>query len=199
MRWLSAISCRATHVKYSQLSWRVEAKCQSVVTLLASFDAGRRVPVLSIWCIAGLKHSFLNPSHRSVLFLQDWLHGFPGLAGIRVCRNCRYDASECTATSYTCRAAWRWRDIAELDSRQSPALAPPCTTTTCAQRPTVKKVKVAHTRLPSVGFRNWLHAPLNTYSDSDVISFYTVSQKKQDTKLLAITSLTIIRFSKFFQ
>jgi len=28
---------------------------------------------------------------------------------------------------------------------------------------------------------------------------YTVSQKKQDTKLLAITSLTIIRFSKFFQ
>jgi len=29
-------------------------------------------------------------------------------------------------------------------------------------------------------------------------SMYTVSQKKQDTKLLAITSLTIIRFSKFF-
>ena len=29
-------------------------------------------------------------------------------------------------------------------------------------------------------------------------SFYTVSQKNQDTKLLAITSLTIIRFSKFF-
>jgi len=28
--------------------------------------------------------------------------------------------------------------------------------------------------------------------------FYTVSQKKQDTKLLAITSPTIIRFSKFF-
>jgi len=27
---------------------------------------------------------------------------------------------------------------------------------------------------------------------------YTVSQKKQDTKLLAITSPTIIRFSKFF-
>ena len=27
---------------------------------------------------------------------------------------------------------------------------------------------------------------------------YTVSQKKQDTKLLAITSLTIIRFSNFF-
>jgi len=27
---------------------------------------------------------------------------------------------------------------------------------------------------------------------------YTVSQKKQDTKLLAITSLTIIQFSKFF-
>jgi len=26
--------------------------------------------------------------------------------------------------------------------------------------------------------------------------FYTVSQKKQDTKLLAVTSLTIIRFSK---
>jgi len=97
MRWLSAISCRATHVKYSQLSWRVEAKCQSVVTLLASFDAGRRVPVLSIWCIAGLKHSFSNPSHRSVLLLQDWLHGFPGLAGIGVCRNCRYDDSECTA------------------------------------------------------------------------------------------------------
>jgi len=29
-------------------------------------------------------------------------------------------------------------------------------------------------------------------------SLYTVSQKKQDTQLLAITSLTIIRFSKFF-
>jgi len=28
--------------------------------------------------------------------------------------------------------------------------------------------------------------------------FYTVSQKKQDTKLLAVTSLTIIRFSKKF-
>jgi len=27
---------------------------------------------------------------------------------------------------------------------------------------------------------------------------YTVSQKKQDTKLLAIISLTVIRFSKFF-
>ena len=27
---------------------------------------------------------------------------------------------------------------------------------------------------------------------------YTVSQKKQDTRLLAITSLTIIRFSQFF-
>jgi len=29
-------------------------------------------------------------------------------------------------------------------------------------------------------------------------AFYTVSQKKQDTKLLAITSRNIIRFSKFF-
>ena len=29
--------------------------------------------------------------------------------------------------------------------------------------------------------------------------FYTVSQKKQDTKLLTITSLNINRFSKFFQ
>ena len=29
-------------------------------------------------------------------------------------------------------------------------------------------------------------------------SMYTVSQKKQDTKLLAITSLIIIRFSNFF-
>jgi len=28
--------------------------------------------------------------------------------------------------------------------------------------------------------------------------FYTASPKKQDTKLLAVTSLTIIRFSKFF-
>jgi len=37
--------------------------------------------------------------------------------------------------------------------------------------------------------------PKTTYlSDRD----YTVSQKKQDTKLLAITLLTIIRFSKFF-
>ena len=34
----------------------------------------------------------------------------------------------------------------------------------------------------------------------DIMEFgnYTVSQKKQDPKLLAITSLTIIRFSKFF-
>jgi len=30
------------------------------------------------------------------------------------------------------------------------------------------------------------------------VTHYTVSQKKQDTKLLAITSLIIIRFSKFF-
>ena len=32
-----------------------------------------------------------------------------------------------------------------------------------------------------------------------VICMYTASQKKQDTKLLAITSPIIIRFSKFFQ
>jgi len=31
-----------------------------------------------------------------------------------------------------------------------------------------------------------------------LFAHYTVSQKKQDTKLLAITSLTIIRFSNFF-
>ena len=31
-----------------------------------------------------------------------------------------------------------------------------------------------------------------------ILGFYTVSQKKQDTKLLAITSLIITRFSKFF-
>jgi len=31
-----------------------------------------------------------------------------------------------------------------------------------------------------------------------VCMHYTVSQKKQDIKFLAITSLTIIRFSKFF-
>jgi len=30
------------------------------------------------------------------------------------------------------------------------------------------------------------------------VRVYTVSQKKQDTKLLAVTSPTIIRFSKFF-
>ena len=180
MTWLSAISCRATHVRYSQLSWRVEAKCQSVVTLLTSFDAGRRVPVLSIWCIAGLKHSFLNPSHRSVLFLQDWLHGFPGLAGIRVCRNCRYDASECTARLiHMSRSLTLTRYCRTRFTAKASVSPPPCTTTTCAQRPTVKKVKVAHTRLLSVGFRNWLHAPLNTYSDSDVISFYTVSQKNK--------------------
>ena len=41
---------------------------------------------------------------------------------------------------------------------------------------------------------------VNTQGDSEVILFriYTVSQKKQDTKLLAITSPTIIRFSIFF-
>jgi len=31
------------------------------------------------------------------------------------------------------------------------------------------------------------------------LHIYTVSQKKQDTKLLAITSLTIMRFLNFFQ